>query len=80
MIRRTLLAITISFAMLALGAVSSASAEEQPPSAESADATAAHGVESSGPHDPAHDEHAAAGHGGGHHEDPSKTFNFTTLN
>lgn len=81
MIRRTLLAISISFAMLAVAAASSASAQERPHGTEENRVTTAQGVESSGPTAPANDDHAAAGaHGHGHHEDPTKTFNFTTLN
>lgn len=79
MIRRTLLAITISFAMLAVATAASAQTGAAQ-GTENAETTAAHGVESSGPTDPANDEHAAGAHGHGHHEDPSKTFNFTTLN
>lgn len=89
MIRRMTLAVSLSFAML-LGASAvpaQALADEQPKDPAATEAAAAHGVESSGPTDPAKDEHGAAevlenphvaGHG--HHEDPSKTFNFFHLN
>lgn len=77
--RRTILAISISFAMLAFAAASGASAQTHGTD-NNPEATAAHGVESSGPTDPANDDHATGGHGHGHHEDPSKTFNFTELN
>jgi F-type H+-transporting ATPase subunit b len=68
------LAATLALASLA----ATASAQEREPAR--TEDTAAHGVESSGPTDPSRDLHATTGHGAhGHHEDPSKTFNFTTL-
>lgn len=82
MIRRTLLSITISTSMLlgvlfGLGAVAHAQ-EREPARTEDTDA---HGIESSGPTDPSKDVHATTEHGAhGHHEDPSKTFNFFHLN
>jgi F-type H+-transporting ATPase subunit b len=73
-----LLSVTISTAMLfGLGAV--AHAQEREPAR--TEETNAHGVESSGPTDPSKDVHATTEHGAhGHHEDPSKTFNFFHLN
>lgn len=87
MIRRMTLAVSISFAMLLGAHALPAQADEQPKDPAATEAAAAHGVESSGPTDPSKDEHGAieahdnahaAGHG--HHEDPSKTFNFFHLN
>ena len=76
MIRRTMICLALSLAtMIGLG---TASAQEREP-ARTPD-TDAHGIESSGPTDPARDDHGTTAHGAhGHHEDPSKTFNFTTL-
>lgn len=78
MIRRTLLSITISLSVIfGLGAVAHAQ-EREPARTEDTDA---HGIESSGPTDPSKDVHATTEHGAhGHHEDPSKTFNFFHLN
>jgi F-type H+-transporting ATPase subunit b len=73
MIRRMTLAVSISFAML-LGsfAVPAGALADDPPK-DHVVTEAVNGVESSGPTD-------AHGAGHGHHEDPSKTFNFFHLN
>lgn len=82
--RRAALAASL---VLALGLASSARADETPKDPAATEAAEAKGVESSGPTDPSQDGHGAAevhdnahAPAHGHHEDPSKTFNFFHLN